>query len=68
MQQILALNKIKKKKDNPVGSLNELLLYDHGLFMSLGWISLLVLWKSFLCVCIYIFFGIEIFVPIGKLE
>ena len=49
--QILALNKIKnkkkrkkkKKEDNRVGSLNELLLYDHRLFMSLGWISLLVL-------------------------
>ena len=36
-----------------MGSLNELLLYDHGMFMSLGGISLLVLLKSFVCVCVY---------------
>ena len=37
-----------------MGSFHELSLYDHGLFVNLGWISLRVLRKSY----IYILFGI----------
>ena len=42
-----------------MGSFHELLLYDHGLFVNLGWISL-EFYESLLSIYIYIYilFGI----------